>query len=454
MLTRRRAAVAGAVILALVVLFVLWRRGGDSDRSERKKPASARTDGGKGARGTGAGAGKLVLDGELPAPALPIIDEIIVEKQEVCEGEENLITVRAHTPEGVDDAYLHYLILDGTGASVPLRLTAPSPEDTIDSRTITVFGRENVAVTVPLPKYTIRRCQPTRKLLLTRRVMANTEAEFEFTARIDDLGGTAPLKRPIRYRWDFGDGEIVETDVPVAVHDFSERPQDTLYSHILVGCTATGADGEKVFGRNALQLYNVAFEELHSRGVVRLMVMLTPRFPLMEDDGVVEQRARIWHWHDSPVTVERIEAVHITRAGKERSEEADVDEVLGTARIPPSGIDAKVFIDTRADPDLAMINYYLEGSTQEGLRAAGSFSIMRPPDRPTRDNSTPVTSALMRAKIKRAMELTGKDVVNDEDLWRLEKEGKFADLKAEDFPPDPPQPEPVRPGTVGGAGPR
>ncbi|HYW87021.1 MAG TPA: hypothetical protein VFB50_04580, partial [Chloroflexota bacterium] len=56
-----------------------------------------------------------------PAPEAPIIDAVLVEKPSVCEDEENLITVKAHTREGRDDAYLHYFIGYGTGQSFPLQ---------------------------------------------------------------------------------------------------------------------------------------------------------------------------------------------------------------------------------------------------------------------------------------------------------------------------------------------
>ena len=51
----------------------------------------------------------------LAAPARPIIDagpvidDITVEKPSVCSGEENLITVKAHTTTGTDEL-LHYVI--------------------------------------------------------------------------------------------------------------------------------------------------------------------------------------------------------------------------------------------------------------------------------------------------------------------------------------------------------
>jgi hypothetical protein len=58
----------------------------------------------------------------------------------------------------------------------------------------------------------------------------------------------------------------------------------------------------------------------------------------------------------------------------------------------------------------------------------GSFSVMRPPPRPTADNSQPVTRPELKAKILAAREILGRDVVTDDDLWRLEREGRFAGL--------------------------
>src|SRR5690349_488437 len=39
----------------------------------------------------------------------PVIDEVVLEKSEVCEGEENLVTVKAHSPDPEDDPFLHYM---------------------------------------------------------------------------------------------------------------------------------------------------------------------------------------------------------------------------------------------------------------------------------------------------------------------------------------------------------
>jgi hypothetical protein len=58
----------------------------------------------------------------------------------------------------------------------------------------------------------------------------------------------------------------------------------------------------------------------------------------------------------------------------------------------------------------------------------GSFSVLRPPPRPSADTSTPVIDSRLVAKIQRARERLGKDVVSEEDLARLERQGEFRDL--------------------------
>ena len=57
----------------------------------------------------------------------------------------------------------------------------------------------------------------------------------------------------------------------------------------------------------------------------------------------------------------------------------------------------------------------------------GSFSVMRPPPTPTRSNSRVVTDPALSAQIQRARALLGRDIVSDEDLFALRREGKLDD---------------------------
>jgi len=105
---------------------------------------------------------------------------------------------------------------------------------------------------------------------------------------------------------------------------------------------------------------------------------------------------------------------------------------LPVSEIPEGpGTEVKVTFDTRAEPDVFAITYSLEGTSADGHPARGTFSIMRPPPRPTKENSKPVEDPVLLAKIKRARELLHQEFVTDEDIFRLEREGRFADLKVD-----------------------
>jgi hypothetical protein len=386
------------------------------------------------------------------APLVPIIDEIVVEKPEVCRGEENLITVKAHTADHREDAYLHTFIASETGASVPLRLHDRSDEARgAVTREVIVFGRDNVATRAPLPPYTIKDCDAERLLTLSARMLPNREGELELAATIRDLAAAEPMA-PVRYVWSFGDGATAETDVPVVAHDFGGRPQDTLYSHFVVTCEAFAADGERVVGRKSVQLLNPAFEELTTKQLVRLSTMMTPRFPEVDERGRVTQTVRVWHHRPDAVRLTRL--VVVTNylpdpdSGTRRaptSEVVDPRRLLGADRVPPAGITATLTLDPVIDGDVFSRDVQIEGVSTEGWTAHGNFSLMRPPPRPTRENSRPVLSKYVEAKILRAIELTGKPYVTDEDIWSLEQQGLMDDLRPEDFPPPEPEPEPDRP---------
>ena len=375
-----------------------------------------------------------------PTEPAPVIDEITVEKPEVCSGEENLVTVRAHTVNGTDE-FLHYVVDGAMGSAVPLRLLLGNDGRVEGQHVISVFGRNNVAVTVPVPEYKVKDCQPQRVVVVEARVAANTWSAFDFVARIVPLPPPAPGIRsegshkpfaPVSYAWTFGDGEAATTTGPRVSHDYERRSQDALYSYFTVRVDARSESGEVLTGRTTLPLINPAFEAFAQKGVVQLLVALDPRFPELRPDGRVVQNVRLWHTRREPVTVD---AAVVTRyfeggSGETQPQPVDVGGLLGTTTVPPGkeGITTSVVLDTVTDPGVFSTTYRLSGHSPDGHPAMGSFSVMRPPPRPTADNSRPVVDPTLKAKILAAREILGKDTVNDEDLWELERQGRFASL--------------------------
>ena len=82
-------------------------------------------------------------------------------------------------------------------------------------------------------------------------------------------------------------------------------------------------------------------------------------------------------------------------------------------------------LDFAALPTVYAVTVELQGITSAGTPARGQLTILRPQPRPTRENSVPIEDPAMILKIRRAMAILKQDTVSQEDLSRLEREGKL-----------------------------
>src|SRR5262249_56982 len=150
-------------------------------------------------------------------------------------------------------------------------------------------------------------------------------------------------------------------------HDYSRRPQRSLMSSFVVGCTAYAASGEKVEGRTSLELTNLAFETFAYKGVVKLVGELEPRFPQADAAGAGTDRIRLWHFHDRPTQIRRLQRTKLVVGGRSTVEEIS-PSVLGISQIG-AGQTAEsqpIRIDFRQEPDVYSVEFYVEGVTDDG----------------------------------------------------------------------------------------
>jgi hypothetical protein len=359
-------------------------------------------------------------------PHLPIIDEVTLEKGEVCDGEENLVTVKAHTPEHADDPFLHALVEGQPGTSVVLRASA-EPGARSSAQAV-VFGRNGTFATAAVPPFVVKDCKVPWKLLLTFRMLPNRPATFELSARIVPHGVSQPFQAA-RYLWSFGDETRSETTESFETHDFSRRPQRAMVSMFLVTCVAVSASGERVVGRVGLQLNNLAFETFVTKGVVLIASEPDPLFPILGDDGLVSQRVRLWHSYERGVAIQRLRRLPLVIGRPSGApQELSLDRLGVESIAPGQAAESKALVlDTRSEPDVYSVEYLIEGVTEDGWPARGNFAVMRPPSPPTRENHTPVNDPALKSRIVRARELLNKAYVTDEDLWRLERAGQLSD---------------------------
>ena len=153
----------------------------------------------------------------------------------------------------------------------------------------------------------------------------------------------------------------------------------------------------------------------------------------MGSDGVVHQKFRLWHMEDAPVQITgatmakmSVPAVSGGMPPSPNPVALDFAEILQHRNIDPGAtIEETLEYDFGSDPDVYAVVYEVHGVTPEGVQARGQLTVMRPPPRPTRDNSIPVEDPAMILKIRRAMEILKQETVSQEDIWRLEREGRL-----------------------------
>jgi hypothetical protein len=369
------------------------------------------------------------------APAAPIIDSITIEKDEVCEGEENLVTVKAHTPDDTD-AFLHVRIGAASGAAIPLR-SYLDDRGRPSARQVSVFGKNNVATMGEVPAFRVKPCPAALGVVIEHRLRPNTTAEFDFDARIVSRAAEGADRdagasfRPRSFTWSFGDGTHQSGHEPHATHSFADRSQETLYSPFLIALEVLDADGRLLKGRVSIDLLNPAFEAFAYKGIVVLITELDPRFPVLSESGIVDQGVRLSHTRSDAVAITKITMTtkYEGRGGRSLPSYPDVRSVLGTTEILPGrGLELRTALDTRLEPDAISRDYALEGRTRDGHPVRGAFSVMKPPPLPTKDRHEPIADPVLLAKVKLARTLLHREFVTDQDLSTLERAGQFATL--------------------------
>lgn len=421
-----------ALVLLGILIFQLVTEG--KSKGPNRSPASGSASGATAANDQPA-PNRLPPQAKGPKPQAPIIDDVTIEKTEVCEGEENLVSVKAHTPGHRDDPYLRILVMGHGGSSVPLRAYL-NEDGSQPVFWVTVYGRQSTLAKKKIPFFRVKKCRLPNRLAIYERALPNTRDSRELWVKVLNHDPSKPFK-PVRYIWNFGDGSKQQTTtVPLVTHDYKTRIQDSAWSNFLVTVTAISASGAKLMGRRSLQIKNFAFDFYSRTGTILLLTELSPRYPKLNAQGVSEQRVLIWHYHRTPVTITRVTTQTYMDpkegypADQPTPEEVSVTSVLGTRTIPPEGIETSVRLDVKHNPRIRWIRYELLGFADKDTPARGGFSLMRPTALPTRKKHTKV-SKLLGKLIQRSREILGKEFVSQEDIMRLYRSGQLDEFKGE-----------------------
>jgi hypothetical protein len=427
-MSRKRVGVAVAIALLAGLLLFLAVRSPDSRSASAPAPVDQTTPSPR-------RSDRAVPPQQLLAATEPVVEEITVEKTEVCSGEDNLVTVRLAGDHQNDETIQITMPGNGgAGRQMPfiLGLTVAKQQPAMPE--VVVSGRDGALATVKIPTVTVKDCTPGPSLSVEVALVANTSATFALTATVRNPGPTA--FKPVHWHWDFGDGRDATTKVRTVEHSYEDRPQETGGSSFLVHVRAADAEGVELLGRHALDV-------LRSKNVVVINTELSPRLPMIAADGRVTQRVRIHHASDQPVTLERVEVQRFrdNEQGVEEMQTTDVDprQVLGTHVIPPGrGIETTAVFDTRAEPRTKRVAFDLHGKSADGSRASGQYSLLRPSEPSPQAEHEVVTDPQVKAAILAARKKLGRDEVSLDDMVRLKREGALDNLPAADGSQTPP----------------
>jgi hypothetical protein len=185
----------------------------------------------------------------------PIIARVLVDKTEVCRGEENFVHVDVDTVDGTDADLKIWLggstFLGGnpTGSRLPIRMFGPMNEDA--PPLVMVAGWGGTHAEQPLPFVRLKDCDADPFLRIhVSRVDGEARDVYELSADIVG-GGSGDVT------WSFGDGSTAKVSEGETVqHSYGTRPKRSAYSEFLIAATITETTGRVLHGYTTLELVN------------------------------------------------------------------------------------------------------------------------------------------------------------------------------------------------------
>jgi hypothetical protein len=329
-------------------------------------------------------------------PDQPLIDQLTVDKTEVCRGEENFLNVKARTSNGTD-GFLAVHFQDPTthrvmsGTRIPFRLEAP-PERAME---VLVEGRGGAAKVGLVPHVEVKDCAVPRQIHVDVTRTAASPERVILAARVverppEKETGLAPSRplEPTSFEWDFGDGTALTTNAPETEHSYEGRDQSVAQSYFVVTVKARDGVGNDISGSKALWFPNLGFLPLVRQN--RVVVSVGVR----EADPAAGTPEQIWlyHGYSASVHIDRVTMHETVLDAPEQPERETMrreyrpEELLGFDELPPR--------QTRTTRDLTALQpsgdtavRYVEvvGHTTDGRTASGTFTLL-PPKQPLASN--------------------------------------------------------------------
>ena len=177
-----------------------------------------------------------------------IIQNVILEKTTVCSGEDVMVTVVGHNPNG-SDASLAYRIGDKRGNPAIIRFNNPGKREFS-----VIVQDEGSHVDFKEMEVDVVDCPDRAQLVVEGKLagLKSEEAEFEVVKK-------SGIDEQCTYEWDFGDGQKTSGKYGYITHSYALRDQKAIQSTFTVRVKATDGGGRTAEGRCSVSLPNIHY---------------------------------------------------------------------------------------------------------------------------------------------------------------------------------------------------
>lgn len=344
------------------------------------------------------------------------VRDVTIEPRDVCVGD--LATVKVSLATAPADSRDMRVLIDGKPGEVAA-ITATEP----GARTFVVHawrdGEASGDVDSLAFEITAHPCAPRPRLRLDSPVVTS-EGRHRFVARLEEGHAAAG------YRWSFGDGTTADTQHPIAEHDFSDRPQDSLSSTFLVTVRAIVA-GVPVEASAAVTLENTYYINRRN-GVVAPLVVASPT---ERGDRELRVALSIRQFEIAPIKLDRADVVFTDCADNSiGGATATPEAILGRADVPPGLTKASLRLLRSALPEgTCFVAVSFHGQVSGAPAAFFAHAVAQEPKAGSIE-LTSLTDPESRAevqKVSRALQRLGRTGpearISMEEIARLEAEG-------------------------------
>ncbi len=346
-----------------------------------------------------------------------IIQDVILEKKTVCSGEDFLVTVVGHNPNG-SDANLAYRIGDMRGNPVILRFNKPG------KREFYVIAQDGGShVDFKPVKIDVVDCPDKLQLVVTGKLsnLKSEEAEFEVVKK-------SGIGERCTFEWDFGDGSKTTGSYGYTTHNYALRSQKAFQSTFTVTVKAIDQEGHTATGRCSISLPNTHYiSSLLNDAIIPARY---ESFPVLKG-SYYEIPLSFKNIYDAEARFSQavIEIQPCTSGSNSSAVNVNPGGLIAMTRLAAgeTSIDVLRIDRTMIPPGTCNLVVRFSGdlSDRKQVTSAVYLNIV-PEGNDTVDRKSVVSDKEMVEKLEKAAKILGRGrPITPDDLKRLEKEGKL-----------------------------